>query len=152
MPLIIFHLFHHIAFDLPICKDLKTSAPYLDVDEYFLGEDLPKNNQSISLSTENDENLSLARLDEYSTIYIHLTFPTMTLLGRGNRKNSQHVQGENTMCLKHYVGVLGPLSWNSHIYHLRPQDLSGITSTISINHWSCHQIGNWMLYQANISY
>ena len=86
MPLIIFHLFHHIAFDLPICKDLKTSAPYLDVDEYFLGEDLPKNNQSISLSTENDENLSLTRLDEYSTIYIHLTFPTMTLLGRGNRK------------------------------------------------------------------
>ena len=63
------------------------------MDEYFLGEDLPKNNQSISLSTENDENLSLARLDEYSTIYIHLTFPTMTLLGRGNRKNSQQVQG-----------------------------------------------------------
>ena len=110
MPLIIFHLFHHIAFDLPIFKDLKTNASYLDVDEYFLGEDLPKNNQSISLSTENDENLSLARLDEYSTIYIHLTFPTMTLLGRGNQKNSQQLQGENTMCLNHYVGVLGPLS------------------------------------------
>ena len=43
MPLIIFHLFHHIAFDLPICKDLKTNASYLDVDEYFLGGDLPKN-------------------------------------------------------------------------------------------------------------
>ena len=151
MPLIIFHLFHHIAFDLPICKDLKTSAPYLDVDEYFLGEDLPKNNQSISLSTENDENLSLARLDEYSTIYIHLTFPPWHFWG-GAIEKTQQVQGENTMCLKHYVGVLGPLSWNSHIYHLRPQDLSGITSTISINHWSCHQIGNWMLYQANISY
>ena len=67
MPLIIFHLFHNIAFDLPICKDIKTSAPYLDVDEYFLGEDVPKNNQSISLSTKNDKNLSLTRLDENST-------------------------------------------------------------------------------------